>query len=124
MASDSAKPRAGKGDIPKYDAARQSEAGPALITAAKAYNPDADVTADAGKEEKKRKKVRCKWPPWRLLLSLHGRQTQSQRPYSIHTGRLQPHLRGLQESAAYHGYSIGQGQHAVLRVPHKLSELF
>ncbi|KAK9909240.1 hypothetical protein WJX75_009327 [Coccomyxa subellipsoidea] len=59
MASDSAKPRAGKGDIPKYDAARQSEAGPALITAAKAYNPDADVTADAGKEEKKRKKKKA-----------------------------------------------------------------
>ena len=57
LASDSAKPRAGKGDIPKYDAARQGNAGPALITAAKAYNPDADVTADAGKEEKKKKKV-------------------------------------------------------------------
>ncbi|BDA41914.1 Nucleolar protein 58 [Coccomyxa sp. Obi] len=56
LASDSAKPRAGKGDIPKYDAARQGNAGPALITAAKAYNPDADVTADAGKEEKKKKK--------------------------------------------------------------------
>lgn len=57
LALDSAKPRAGKGDIPKYDAARQGNAGPALITAAKAYNPDADITADAGKEEKRKAKV-------------------------------------------------------------------
>ena len=31
-----------------------------------------------------------------ILLLIHGRQTQSQKPYGIHAGRLQPHLRGLQ----------------------------
>ena len=55
IASDSAKPR-GKADIPKYDAARQGSAGAALISAPKSYNADADVTANAGKEEPKKKK--------------------------------------------------------------------
>lgn len=57
LANDSAKVR-GKADIQKYDPARQGNAGAALLTVPKAYNPDADVTADAGKEEKKKKKVR------------------------------------------------------------------
>lgn len=56
LASDSAKPYAGKGDIPKYNAQRQGDAGAALIAPAKVYNPDADVTADAGNEQKKKKK--------------------------------------------------------------------
>jgi hypothetical protein len=58
LANDSAKVR-GKGDIPKYDPARQGAAGAAVLTTPKSYNPDADVTASAGKEEKKKKKVRA-----------------------------------------------------------------
>ncbi|KAK9824178.1 hypothetical protein WJX72_008339 [[Myrmecia] bisecta] len=50
LASDSAKPK-GKPELQKYDAARQG-ASAALLTATKAYNPDADITLDAGKEQK------------------------------------------------------------------------
>ena len=52
LASDSAKPR-GKPDIARYEPERQGAAGAALLTAPQAYNPAADVTASAGKEEKK-----------------------------------------------------------------------
>ena len=55
LASDSGVAR-GKADIARYDPSRQGAAGAALLTAPKAYNPDADVTADAGKEQKKAKK--------------------------------------------------------------------
>ena len=49
----------GKASPPKYDPARQGAAGAALLTQPKAYNADADVTADAGKAKKeKKKKVR------------------------------------------------------------------
>lgn len=57
LAGESGRPR-GKPDTPKYDASRQGGAGAALLSAPKAYNPDADVTASAGKEPKKKKKVR------------------------------------------------------------------
>ncbi len=53
LASDSAKPR-GKPDIARYEPERQGGAGAALLTAPQAYNPAADVTATAGKEEKKK----------------------------------------------------------------------
>ena len=49
LGTESAKPR-GKAEPQKYDQARQGPAA-ALLTETKAYNPDADVTADAGKEE-------------------------------------------------------------------------
>lgn len=55
LASDSGVAR-GKPEIARYDPSRQGAAGAALLTAPKAYNPDADVTADAGKEQKKAKK--------------------------------------------------------------------
>ena len=55
LASDSGVAR-GKADIARYDPSRQGAAGAALLTAPKAYNPDADVTANAGKEQKKAKK--------------------------------------------------------------------
>ncbi|KAK9839891.1 hypothetical protein WJX74_003108 [Apatococcus lobatus] len=54
LATESAKPR-GKAEPQKYDKARQGPAA-ALLTETKAYNPDADVTADAGKEPPKKKK--------------------------------------------------------------------
>ena len=53
LAGESAKPR-GKPDIAKYEPERQGGAGAALLTAPAAYNPAADVTATAGKEEKKK----------------------------------------------------------------------
>ena len=53
LAGESAKPR-GKPDIAKYEPGRQGGAGAALLTAPVAYNPAADVTATAGKEEKKK----------------------------------------------------------------------
>ena len=53
LAGESAKPR-GKPDIAKYEPERQGGAGAALLTAPVAYNPAADVTATAGKEEKKK----------------------------------------------------------------------
>ena len=46
----------GKPGPPKYDPARQGAAGAALLTQPKAYNADADVTADAGKAKKDKKK--------------------------------------------------------------------
>ena len=49
LGTESAKPR-GKAEPQKYDKARQAPAA-ALLTETKTYNPDADVTADAGKEE-------------------------------------------------------------------------
>lgn len=49
LGTESAKPR-GQAEPQKYDKARQGPAA-ALLTETKAYNPDADVTADAGKEE-------------------------------------------------------------------------
>lgn len=55
LASDSGVAR-GKAEIARYDPSRQGAASAALLTAPKAYNPDADVTADAGKEQKKAKK--------------------------------------------------------------------
>ena len=59
LASDSGAAR-GKADIARYDPSRQGAAGAALLTAPKAYNTDADVTADAGKEQKKAKKKKVK----------------------------------------------------------------
>jgi hypothetical protein len=55
LAGDSGRPR-GKPDAPKYDAARQGGAGAALLSAPKAYNPDADVTGAAGKDSATKKK--------------------------------------------------------------------
>ena len=49
LGTESAKPR-GQAEPQKYDKARQGPAA-ALLTETKAYNPDADVTADTGKEE-------------------------------------------------------------------------
>ena len=46
----------GKPGPPKYDPARQGAAGAALLTQPKAYNADADVTTDAGKAKKDKKK--------------------------------------------------------------------
>ena len=46
----------GKAGAPKYDPARQGAVGAALLTQPKAYNADADVTADAGKAKKDKKK--------------------------------------------------------------------
>lgn len=43
----------GKPDAQKYDRARQG-ATPGLASEAKVYNADADVTATAGKKEKKK----------------------------------------------------------------------
>ena len=59
LAGDAARPR-GKAGTPRYDPARQGGAGPALLAAPKAYNPDADVTAAAPAKEggKKKKKAR------------------------------------------------------------------
>lgn len=51
LATDSAKPR-GLPGAEKYDSARQGAAA-ALLSQPKAYNADADVTADAGKKKKK-----------------------------------------------------------------------
>ncbi len=62
LASDSGVAR-GKPEIARYDPSRQGAAGAALLTAPKAYNPDADVTADAGKEQKKTKKKKVPVPP-------------------------------------------------------------
>ena len=46
----------GKAGAPKYDAQRQGAAGAALLSQPKAYNADADVTADAGRAKKDKKK--------------------------------------------------------------------
>ena len=74
LASDSGVAR-GKADIARYDPSRQGAAGAALLTAPKAYNLDADVTADAGKEQKKAKKKKVGPPPRthrsRLALNLN-----------------------------------------------------
>ena len=51
LGSESAQPR-GKAEPQKYDAARQGPSG-ALMTAPKAYNPDADVVMEPAKPEKK-----------------------------------------------------------------------
>lgn len=52
MAGEAAAPR-GLPSAQKYDASRQNGA---MVATPKAYNPDADVTADAsGKKEKKKK---------------------------------------------------------------------
>lgn len=66
LASDSGAAR-GKADTPKYDPSRQGAAGAALLADAKAYNPAADVTADAGKEDKKAKKKKVSASPCRTL---------------------------------------------------------
>ncbi|GAB4813880.1 hypothetical protein N2152v2_000926 [Parachlorella kessleri] len=55
LATESARPR-GLPGAEKYDGSRQG-ATAALATAPKAYNPDADVTADAGKKKKKKDKA-------------------------------------------------------------------
>jgi nucleolar protein 58 len=54
MAADGARVR-GQANIPQYNPGRQGT-NPALITEAKGYNPDADVTADAAPSEEKKKK--------------------------------------------------------------------
>jgi hypothetical protein len=46
----------GKQPPQKYERGRQG-AAPGLLTTPQAYNPDADVTATAGKEEKKKVRV-------------------------------------------------------------------
>ena len=61
LASDSGVAR-GKPEIARYDPSRQGAAGAALLAAPKAYNPDADVTANAGKEQKKAKKKKVCTP--------------------------------------------------------------
>lgn len=68
LASDSGVAR-GKPEIARYDPARQGAAGAALLTAPKAYNPDADVTADAGKEQKKAKKKKVRTSPDGIALA-------------------------------------------------------
>jgi nucleolar protein 58 len=54
LGSESAQPK-GKAEPQKYDPARQIGTG-AMLATAKAYNPDADITTDAGKAEKPKKK--------------------------------------------------------------------
>jgi len=51
QAGESARPR-GKPEVSRYEPERQG--GAALLTAPASYNPAADVTATAGKEEKKK----------------------------------------------------------------------